>query len=46
MVAEMAIVVGGRYFGLEGMPTPAEPEPGYSNTKELGVFFIRSTSSV
>ena len=36
MVAEMAIVVGGRYFGLEGMPTPAEPETGYSNTKELG----------
>jgi len=36
MIAEMAIVLGGKYFGLEGMPAPAEPEPGYSNTKELG----------
>lgn len=36
MVAEMAIVLGGKYFGLEGMPVPADPEPGYSNTKELG----------
>ena len=36
MVAEMAIVVGGQYFGLEGMPAPSESEPGYSNTKELG----------
>ncbi|WP_374492569.1 NADH-quinone oxidoreductase subunit J [Zoogloea sp.] len=36
MVAEMAIVVGGQYFGLGGMPAPSEPEPGYSNTKELG----------
>lgn len=36
MVAEMAIVVGGQYFGLGGMPAPSDPEPGYSNTKELG----------
>jgi len=36
MIAEMAIVLGGSYFGLEGMPAPSEPEPGYSNTKELG----------
>jgi NADH-quinone oxidoreductase subunit J len=36
MVAEMAIVLGGKYFGLDGMPAPAEAEPGYSNTKELG----------
>ncbi len=36
MIAEMAIVLGGKYFGLEGMPAPAGPEPGYSNTKELG----------
>ena len=33
MVAEMAIVLGGKYFGLEGMPVPADPEPGYTNTK-------------
>jgi NADH-quinone oxidoreductase subunit J len=36
MVAEMAIVLGGKYFGLDGMSAPAEAEPGYSNTKELG----------
>ncbi len=36
MVIEMAIVLGGKYFGLEGMPAPADPGEGYSNTKELG----------
>lgn len=36
MVVEMAIVLGGKYFGLEGMPAPADPGEGYSNTKELG----------
>jgi NADH-quinone oxidoreductase subunit J len=36
MVAEMAIVLGGRYFDLEGMPQPQPREAGYSNTKELG----------
>ena len=36
MVAEMVIVLGGRYFGLEGTPHPAPPGPGYSNTKALG----------
>ncbi|MEX0959915.1 MAG: NADH-quinone oxidoreductase subunit J [Burkholderiales bacterium] len=36
MVAEMAIILGGRYFGLEGMPAPEPREAGYSNTRELG----------
>jgi NADH-quinone oxidoreductase subunit J len=36
MLAEMALVLGGRYFGLEAMPEPAAPAAGYSNTKELG----------
>lgn len=36
MVLEMAFVLGGRYFSTEAMPTPADPGPGYSNTKELG----------
>ena len=37
MVAEMAIILGARYFDLEGMPAP-EPRGGdYSNTRELGL---------
>ena len=37
MVAEMAIVLGSGYFGLDRMPMP-EPHPaGYSNTRELGL---------
>ncbi|MBS0346454.1 MAG: NADH-quinone oxidoreductase subunit J [Proteobacteria bacterium] len=36
MVVEMVMVLGGRYFGLDAMPKPAEVEQGYSNTKELG----------
>ena len=36
MVLEMGLVVGGRYFGLQSLPAPADPGPGYSNTKELG----------
>ncbi|HEX7811954.1 MAG TPA: NADH-quinone oxidoreductase subunit J [Burkholderiales bacterium] len=37
MVAEMTLILVGRYFGLEGMPTP-EPRPAdYSNTRELGL---------
>ncbi len=36
MVAEMALVLGGRYFDLEGMPQPAAKTAGYSNTQELG----------
>ncbi len=35
MVAEMAMVLSGKYFGLEALPSPAMA-PGYSNTKELG----------
>jgi NADH-quinone oxidoreductase subunit J len=35
MVAEMAIYLSGRYFGLEAMPPQVTP-PDYSNTKELG----------
>ncbi len=36
MIAEMALVLGGRYFGLQALPGPRDPGPGYSNTKELG----------
>ncbi|WP_374266597.1 NADH-quinone oxidoreductase subunit J [Zoogloea sp.] len=36
MVVEMVMVLGGRYFGLEGMPQPSDVPAGYSNTKELG----------
>ncbi|HUF21672.1 MAG TPA: NADH-quinone oxidoreductase subunit J [Burkholderiales bacterium] len=36
MVAEMVIILGGRYFGLESMPAPEPREAGYSNTRELG----------
>jgi NADH-quinone oxidoreductase subunit J len=36
MLGEMAFVVGARNFGLESVPAPAAPGPGYSNTKELG----------
>ena len=37
MVAEMALVLGGRWFGLDAMPEPGPNlAPGYSNTKELG----------
>ena len=36
MVAEMALVLGGRYFDLEGMPQPAAHPASYSNTRELG----------
>ena len=35
MVAEMALVLGGKYFGSEALPGQAMPA-GYSNTKELG----------
>jgi NADH-quinone oxidoreductase subunit J len=37
MVAEMVIVLGGRYFDLEGMPVPEAKGPAYSNTRELGM---------
>jgi len=36
MAVEMAMVLGGRYFGLDAMPAPPEPQAGYSNTRELG----------
>jgi NADH-quinone oxidoreductase subunit J len=36
MVAQMVIILGGRYFGLESMPAPDPREAGYSNTRELG----------
>src|SRR5258708_20367393 len=36
MVAEMALVLGGRYFYLEGMPPPPAHAAPYSNTRELG----------
>jgi NADH-quinone oxidoreductase subunit J len=36
LVAEMAIVLGGSYFGLSGSPAPPALPEGYSNTKELG----------
>ncbi|HEX6006556.1 MAG TPA: NADH-quinone oxidoreductase subunit J [Burkholderiales bacterium] len=36
LVAEMALVLVGRYFGPEGSPVPPPLPEGYSNTKELG----------
>ncbi|KON80090.1 NADH-quinone oxidoreductase subunit J [Azoarcus sp. PA01] len=36
LVVEMALVLGGRYFGLEAMPEPPVAQAGYSNTRELG----------
>lgn len=36
LVVEMALVLGGRYFGLESMPEPPAAQAGYSNTRELG----------
>ena len=36
MVAEMTLVLLGRYFDLEGMPQPAMHPADYSNTRELG----------
>lgn len=36
MAVEMSMVLGGRYFSLEGAPGPAPVAAGYSNTKELG----------
>ncbi|MDD5249941.1 MAG: NADH-quinone oxidoreductase subunit J [Rhodocyclaceae bacterium] len=35
MVGEMAVMLGGKYFGAEAMPGLATA-PDYSNTKELG----------
>jgi NADH-quinone oxidoreductase subunit J len=36
MVIEMVMVLAGRYFGLQALPTPADPGANYSNTRELG----------
>jgi NADH-quinone oxidoreductase subunit J len=36
MVTEMAVVLGGRRFGLLEAPIPAARPPSYSNTEELG----------
>lgn len=35
LVIEMAVVVGGKWFGVDAMPLPAEPAGRYSNTKSL-----------
>jgi NADH-quinone oxidoreductase subunit J len=37
LVAEMVIVLGGRYSGFAEMPAPPPQPAGYSNTKELGL---------
>jgi NADH-quinone oxidoreductase subunit J len=36
LVAEMVIVLGGRFAGFHDMPGPPPLPEGYSNTKELG----------
>ena len=36
MVMEMALVLSGRYFGVQALPVPADPGKAYSNTRELG----------
>ena len=36
LVAEMVIVLGGRYTGFRDLPAPPPLPEGYSNTKELG----------
>jgi NADH-quinone oxidoreductase subunit J len=36
MVAEMALILGGRHFGLAVIAAPTPHSEGYSNTQELG----------
>lgn len=36
MVAEISMVLMGKYFGLEEMPIPRPQDADYSNTRELG----------
>ncbi len=36
MVAQMVLVVGGKYFGLTELPLPPPRSASFSNTKELG----------
>jgi NADH-quinone oxidoreductase subunit J len=35
MVAEMAMVLNGRYFGLDSLPAPQSVDAAYSNTQDL-----------
>lgn len=37
LVIEMAIILSSGPFSAEQMPAPADPAPGYSNTRELGL---------
>jgi NADH-quinone oxidoreductase subunit J len=37
LIAEMVIVLGGKFFGLSATPAPAPLPADYSNTKELGM---------
>jgi NADH-quinone oxidoreductase subunit J len=37
MVVEMVLVLGGKYFGLQQLPNPADPGADYSNTRALGL---------
>ena len=37
MLVEMALILGGRYFGLTEMPAPPASAAGYSNTAALGM---------
>ncbi|MFN3984330.1 MAG: NADH-quinone oxidoreductase subunit J [Rhodocyclaceae bacterium] len=36
MVIEMALVLGGRYFGADAMPAPPAAGADHSNTREIG----------
>jgi NADH-quinone oxidoreductase subunit J len=36
MLGEMAVILWGRHFSLDSMPTPVPKEATYSNTRELG----------
>ncbi len=36
MVIEMVLVLGGKVFGTDRLPNPADPGAGYANTRELG----------
>src|SRR5690606_27619252 len=36
MAAEMSLILGGRYFGLDAMPARIAPGADYSNPRELG----------
>ena len=36
MVIQMVLVLASKFFGEERLPTPADPGPQFSNTKELG----------